>query len=144
MVTAVPGIARRRTSCSTMSVSPIIVSSQNAWSLQDVRFTDAECSNYILRFCKKYFGGMNQEDALCLEQYVRNMTKGHPGLVAFFMGSIRNQFNQQLKYPKDRERLSWNKIFEYLKSYRFWATVMNVSVFLFRLQGCIMSKVVVI
>lgn len=91
MVTAVPGITRRRTSCSTMSVSPIIVSSQNAWSLQDVRFTDAECSDYILRFCKKYFGGMNQEDALCLEQYVRNMTKGHPGLVAFFMGSIRVQ-----------------------------------------------------
>ena len=70
---------------------------------------------------------MNDEDALCLLQYVCNMTECHPGLVAFFMGSIRNQFNQQLKYSRESEMLTWDKVFKYLKSYNFWTTVMDVS-----------------
>ena len=81
--------------------SPIIVSSKNTWSLQNVRFTDAECRDYISRFCEKYFKGMNNEDALCLEQYVLNLTEGHPGLVAYFMRRIQTQFQQELKYPEN-------------------------------------------
>lgn len=92
-----------------------------------MRFTNEEYCDYVSRFCKKYLGNMNDEDALCLQQYVHNMTERHPGLVAFFMGSIRNQFNQQLKYPRESETLTWDKIFKYLKSYNFWTTVMDVS-----------------
>jgi hypothetical protein len=120
-------------SSDTMNVSPITIHPRNIWSLEEVRFNNEECCDYILRFCKKYFGGMNDEDALCLQQYVHNMTERHPGLVAFFMDSIRDQFNQQLKYPRESETLKWDKVFKYLKSYNFWTTVMDVSVVFFRL-----------
>ncbi|CAG8486135.1 104_t:CDS:2 [Paraglomus brasilianum] len=53
------------------------------------------------------------------------MTECHPGLVAFFMGNIRNQFKPQVKYPRESEMLTWDKVFKYLKSHDFWTTVMN-------------------
>ena len=112
-----------------MHVSPILVSPQNAWSLQDVCFTDAECRDYISRFCERFFKGMNKEDASCLEQYVRNLTEGHPGFVTYFMRSIQTQFRQELKYPKNTKELSWAMIFEYFKSHSFCTIMMNVSVF---------------
>ncbi|CAG8487237.1 5415_t:CDS:2 [Ambispora leptoticha] len=64
----------------TMDVSPIAINLQNTWSLENVRFTDEEYNDYISCFCKKYFGNMKDDDALCLQQYVYNMTDRHPGL----------------------------------------------------------------
>ena len=116
-------------SSGTMNVSPIIIHPQNTWSLEEVCFTNEEFNDYISRFCKKYLGNMNGNDILCLQQYVYNMTERHPGLVAFFMGNIRNQFKPQVKYPRESEMLTWDKVFKYLKSHDFWTTVMNVSRF---------------
>ena len=112
----------------TMDVSPVLVRPQNAWGLQDVRFTDAECRDYISRFCEKSFKDLSKEDASCLEQYVHNLTDGHPGLVAYFMHSIEAQFRQERKYPEKTTKVSWPLIFKFLKSHDYFISVMLVSV----------------
>ncbi|CAG8482724.1 10489_t:CDS:2 [Acaulospora morrowiae] len=111
-------------SSGTMNVSPIKINSRNTWSLEEMCFTDEEYHDYVSRFCNKYLN-MNDDDALCLQQYVYNTTERHPGLVAFFMNNIKNHFSQQLKYPRERETLTWDKVFKYLKSYNFWDTVVD-------------------
>ncbi|GBB99301.1 hypothetical protein RclHR1_03480005 [Rhizophagus clarus] len=108
------------TTC-TIDVSPFAISSENTWSIEDVRFTKDEYKDYFLRFCRTHLGNIKDEnDVKYLLKYVYNTTAGHPGLVAFFMNNIKNHFFPQLKYD---DTLTFERIFLYLKSYRFMNAV---------------------
>ncbi|GBC08935.1 hypothetical protein RclHR1_00850016 [Rhizophagus clarus] len=110
------------TTC-TIDVSPFAISSENMWGIEDVRFTKDEYKDYFLRFCRTHLGKIKDEnDVKYLQKYVYNTTDGHPGLVAFFMNNIKNHFFPQLKYD---DTLTFERIFLYLKSYRFMNAVNN-------------------
>ncbi|PKC15985.1 hypothetical protein RhiirA5_407558, partial [Rhizophagus irregularis] len=104
----------------TMDVSPFAIPSENTWSIENVRFTKDEYEDYFLRFCRKYLKKIEDEnDIRYLQEYVHNTTARHPGLVVFFMNHIKDHFSFQLKYD---DKLTFGKIFLYLKSYRFMRT----------------------
>ncbi|RGB29701.1 hypothetical protein C1646_794910 [Rhizophagus diaphanus] len=105
----------------TIDVSPYVIPRENTWGIEDVRFTKDEYEDYFLRFCRKYLKKMkDKNDIRCLQEYVHNTTACHPGLVAFFMNHIKDHFSSQLKYD---DKLTFKKIFLYLKSYRFMMAV---------------------
>ena len=105
-----------RSSANPMDVSPFHIDPSNTWGLEDVRFTDDEYDDYASRFCDTHFGSMKNGDAAALQEYVRNTTGRHPGLVAYFMNNIGQKFQQRLKYGGT---LKFSEIFLYLKSHSF-------------------------
>lgn len=105
-----------RSSAHAMDVSPFYIAPSNTWGLEDVRFTDDEYDDYVSRFCNTHFGSMENDDTAALQEYVRNTTGRHPGLVAYFMNSIEQKFQQRLKYGGT---LKFSEIFLYLKSHNF-------------------------
>jgi hypothetical protein len=122
----------------TMDVSPFTIPPKNTWGIEDMRFTEDEYKDYFSRFCKTYLGKMkNKDDVIHLQKYVYNTTARHPGLVAFFMIHISDHFSPQLKYD---ETLTFERIFLYLKSYKFMGAVNEASVsisFYTRKKDCI-------
>ncbi|CAB4421747.1 unnamed protein product [Rhizophagus irregularis] len=110
----------------TIDVSPFAIPRENTWGIKDVRFTKDEYKDYFLRFCRKYLRKIEDEnDIRYLQEYVHNTTARHPGLVMFFMNHIKDHFSSKLKYD---DKLTFGKIFLYLKSYRFMRTVDEASV----------------
>jgi len=110
----------------TIDVSPFVIPPENTWGIEDVRFTKDEYEDYFLRFCRTHLGKMkNENDVTHLQEYVRNTTACHPGLVAFFLNHIRDHFSPQLKYDNT---LTFERIFLYLKSYAFMSAVNEASV----------------
>lgn len=112
-------------SACAMDVSPFQINPSNTWGLEDLRFTDDEYNDYVSRFCRAHMGNMGSGDAAALQEYVRNTTGRHPGLVAYFMNSIRQKFQQRLKYGG---ALKFSEIFLYLKTHDF-ITMASVSLY---------------
>jgi len=108
-------------SANVMDVSPFQIAPDNTWGLEDLRFTDDEYNDYVSRFRRARLGNMGNDDAAALQEYVRNATERHPGLVAYFMNSICQRFGR-LKYG---ETLKFSEIFAYLKSQRFVTAAMQ-------------------
>src|SRR4051812_45822610 len=79
-------------SANEIDVSPFRIDPRNTWGLEDVRFTDDEYDDYFSRFCNTHFGNMENDDAAVLQEYVRNTTGRHPGLVSYFMNKIQQKF----------------------------------------------------
>jgi hypothetical protein len=121
-----------RSSSHAIDVSPFYIHPKNTWGLEDVRFTDDEYDDYVSRFCNTHFGSMETNNAAALQEYVRNTTGCHPGLVAYFMNSIKQNFKQRLKYGGT---LKFSEIFLYLKSHNFTSMV-SVSPY-----RCTMAKI---
>jgi len=109
------------TSASTTVVTPYSIPPKNTWGLEDVRFTKAESEDYISRFCTTYFD-LEEDDTTLLQEYVVNTTAYHPGLVAYFMDKIQDHFFSDRKYGK---KLTFERIFLYLKSYEFYIAIGN-------------------
>ena len=107
------------TSAPTTVVTSYSIPPKNTWALEDVRFTKAGSEDYISLFCTSYFY-LEEDDATLLQEYVVNTTAYHPGLVAFFMGNIHDHFFSDRKYGK---KLTFERIFLYLKSYEFYIAI---------------------
>jgi hypothetical protein len=116
----------------------IAIPRENMWGIEDMRFTEDEYKDYFLRFCSTHLKNMKDEDDVnYLREYVYNTTARHPGLVTFFMNHIKDHFSRQLKYD---DTLKFEKIFLYLKSYRFMSAVDEASIsisFCIRKKDCV-------
>ena len=103
----------------TTVVTPYSIPPKNTWGLEDVRFTKAESEDYISRLCTSYFD-LEEDDTTLLQEYVVNITAYRPGLVAYFIGKIQDHFFSDRKYGK---KLTFERIFLYLKSYKFYIAI---------------------
>jgi hypothetical protein len=110
----------------TMDVSPYLISPENTWGLDEARFTEVEYKDYISRFSILHLGDLEDTTVKSLEEYVGNTTGRHPGVIAFFMNQIKNHFCSKLKYG---QKLTFERIFLYLKSFAFQNAVDTVSNF---------------
>ncbi|CAG8693980.1 7807_t:CDS:2, partial [Acaulospora morrowiae] len=97
-----------------MDISPCSLHKSNMWRFEDVCFTREEFHSYFNYFCEKNLQMLKEEDIPLLSCYVSEITALHPGLVAFTMNQIHIRF---VKHTF--ERLTFAKVFAYLKSYDF-------------------------
>jgi hypothetical protein len=110
----------------TMDVSPYQLDKQNTWGLEDMKFAKEEFDEYFRNFTEYHRFALSNEDARFLSNYICEVTARHPGLVAYFMNKILERFLAQIK--QGTEPMSFGKVFQYLKSYNFHASLLVSAV----------------